>query len=70
MKWFRKLVAQKLAIILEDFGVDKSSDVLDSAQAGKIFDDLYIDAIVNPDALDIVFRFFTAKTYSTFSNCA
>ena len=48
----REVIEQKLAVILEDFGVDKSSDVLDSGQAGKIFDELYIDAIVNPDTLD------------------
>jgi len=50
----REVIEQKLAVILEEFGVDKSGDVLDSAQSGKIFDDLYIDAIANPDSLEDV----------------
>jgi hypothetical protein len=44
----RDVLEQKLAIILEEFGVDKAGDVLDSAQAGQIFDDLYVDALLNP----------------------
>jgi superfamily II DNA or RNA helicase len=50
----REVIEQKLAVILEEFGVDKSSDVLDSTQSGKIFDDLYIDTIANPDSLEDV----------------
>ncbi len=44
----REVLEQKLAVILEEFGVDKAGDVLDSAQAGQIFDDLYVDALLNP----------------------
>src|SRR5207237_1989070 len=36
----REVLEQKLAVILEEFGVDKEGDVLDSAQAGQIFGDL------------------------------
>lgn len=44
----REVLEAKLAVILEEFGIDKTGDVLDSAQAGQIFDDLYVDAILHP----------------------
>ena len=44
----REVLERKLEVILEEFGVDKAGDVLDSAQAGQIFDDLYVDALLNP----------------------
>jgi hypothetical protein len=44
----REVLEEKLAVILREFGVDKTGDVLDSAGAGEIFDDLYRDAIMNP----------------------
>lgn len=48
----REVLEEKLAIILEEFGVDKTSDVLDSAQAGHLFDALYTGALQNPDTID------------------
>ena len=48
----REVLETKLAIILEEFGIDKTGDVLDSAQAGQIFDELYVEAILDPDAID------------------
>ncbi|MDY6823276.1 MAG: helicase-related protein [Thermodesulfobacteriota bacterium] len=48
----REVLEEKLAVIFEDFGIDKTGDVLDSAQAGQVFDDLYVDAILNPDEVD------------------
>ena len=47
----REVLEQKLAVILEEFGVDKTGDILDSALAGQLFDDLYVEAILRPDAL-------------------
>lgn len=47
-----EVLEKKLAIILEEFGVDKTGDVLDSAQAGKIFDGLYLEAILNPENVE------------------
>ena len=44
----REVLEEKLAVILEEFGVDKTEDILDSAQAGRLFDDLYVGAIVRP----------------------
>lgn len=48
----REVLEEKLNTILEEFGVDKTSDVLDSAQAGKLFDELYTGAINNPEMID------------------
>jgi hypothetical protein len=44
----REVLEEKLAIILQEFGVDKTGDVLDSAESGAIFDELYAAAIVDP----------------------
>jgi len=48
----REVLEEKLAVILKEFGIDKTGDVLDSAQAGHIFDDLYVEAILNPDVVE------------------
>lgn len=48
----QQVLEEKLAIILEEFGVDKTSDVLDSAESGQMFDELYVEAILNPTNLD------------------
>lgn len=47
----REVLEEKLIVILEDFGVDKTGDILDSAQAGEMFDDLYVEAILRPEEL-------------------
>ena len=48
----REVLEAKLAIILEEFGVDKTCDVLDSAEAGSVFDSLYVEALLHPERLD------------------
>ncbi|MCW7077464.1 MAG: helicase-related protein [Candidatus Syntrophoarchaeum sp.] len=48
----REVLEEKLAVIFEEFGIDKTGDVLDSAQAERIFDDLYVEAILNPDVVE------------------
>ena len=48
----REVLEQKLAIIFEEFGIDKTGDVLDSAQAGSMFDEIYVEAILNPETVD------------------
>lgn len=45
------MLEDKLAVILEEFGVDKTSDVLDSAEAANMFDHLYVDALLHPDRI-------------------
>lgn len=49
----REVLEEKLNTILEEFGVDKTGDVLDSSQAGHLFDGLYTGALQNPDHIDV-----------------
>ena len=44
----QEVLETKLQTILEEFGVDKASDVLDSAEAGAGFERLYAGAILDP----------------------
>lgn len=48
----REVLEAKLAIILKEFGVDKSGDVLDSLEAGNIFDNLFVEALLHPDRIN------------------
>lgn len=48
----REVLEAKLAVIFDEFGIDKTGDVLDSAQAERLFDDLYVEAILNPDRVE------------------
>jgi len=50
----RKVLEEKLGVILKEFGVDKMSDVLDSSSAGALFQDAYINAILEPDKAEAV----------------
>ena len=45
----REVLEEKLAVIFKEFGIDKTGDVLDSAQAGSMFEEMYVEAILNPD---------------------
>jgi len=47
-----EVLEEKLAVILTEFGVDKTADVLDSAQAEELFDELYRAALLVPQELD------------------
>ena len=47
-----EVLEQKLAVIFEEFGIDKTGDVLDSAQAGHLFDEMYVEAILNPEKVE------------------
>jgi len=48
----REVLEQKLAVIFTEFGIDKTGDVLDSAQAGEIFEDLFMDVIIDPESVE------------------
>jgi superfamily II DNA or RNA helicase len=48
----REVLEQKLAIIFEELGIDKTGDVLDSAQASRIFEEMYVEAILNPEKVE------------------
>src|SRR2546428_11900102 len=45
----QEVLHEKLAVILEEFGVDKTGDILDSAQAEQLFDELYVEGILHPE---------------------
>ncbi|ROQ92176.1 DEAD/DEAH box helicase [Desulfosoma caldarium] len=47
-----EVLEEKLAVIFEEFGIDKTGDVLDSAQAGHMFDEMYLEAILNPEKVE------------------
>jgi hypothetical protein len=48
----REVLEEKLATILVEFGVDKTQDVLDSAESGAVFERLYAQAILNPGDIE------------------
>ena len=48
----QEVLEDKLATILDEFGVDKTEDVLDSAESGAIFERLYAQAILNPGDIE------------------
>ena len=48
----REVLEDKLARILEEFGVDKLADVLDSEEGGIGFDDLFVSAVIAPESAE------------------
>jgi superfamily II DNA or RNA helicase len=48
----REVLEQKLSVIFQEFGIDKTGDVLDSVQAGEWFEDVFAQAILNPDGIE------------------
>ena len=48
----QEIIEEKLHIIFEEFGIDKTSDILDSSQAEVLFNQLYIQAMVKPAQLE------------------
>jgi superfamily II DNA or RNA helicase len=48
----QEVLEEKLATILQEFGVDKTQDVLDSAASGAIFEKLYAQSILNPGEIE------------------
>ena len=47
-----EVLEEKLRVIFEELGVDKTGDVLDSAQAEQIFDELFVEALLDPGSLE------------------
>lgn len=48
----REVLEHKLSVIFKEFGIDKTGDVLDSALAGELFEDVFASAILNPDGIE------------------
>lgn len=50
----REVLEAKLAIIAEEFGIDKVADVMDSTEAEPLFDELFVQGIQNPNSIERV----------------
>lgn len=48
----REVLETKLAVIAEEFGVDKAADVMDSVESEPLFDELFIQGLQDPDAIE------------------
>lgn len=48
----RQVLEEKLAIIADEFGVDKAADVMDSAEVEPVFDELFVQSLQHPDAIE------------------
>ena len=48
----RQVLEEKLAVIAEEFGVDKVSDVMDSVEAEPLFDDLFVHGLQDPSSIE------------------
>lgn len=57
----REVLEQKLSVIFAEFGIDKTGDVLDSAQAGELFEDVFASAILNPDGIETSVDYTVAR---------
>jgi superfamily II DNA or RNA helicase len=48
----REVLETKLALIAEEFGVDKASDVMDSVETEPLFEELFVEGLQNPAAIE------------------
>ena len=48
----REVLETKIAVIAEEFGVDKAADIMDSVEAEPLFDELFVQSLQNPDAIE------------------
>lgn len=48
----REVLEEKLAVIAEEFGVDKAADVMDSVEAEPLFDELFVHGLQNPEDVE------------------
>lgn len=48
----RQVLEEKLAVIAEEFGVDKAADVMDSAEVEPVFDELFVQGLQHPEAIE------------------
>jgi superfamily II DNA or RNA helicase len=48
----REVLETKLMVIAEEFGVDKAADVMDSVETEPLFDELFVQGLQNPDAIE------------------
>jgi superfamily II DNA or RNA helicase len=48
----REVLEEKLAVIAQEFGVDKAADVMDSVEVEPIFDELFVHGLQDPALID------------------
>jgi superfamily II DNA or RNA helicase len=48
----REVLEAKLAVIAEEFGVNKVADVMDSVEAEPLFDELFVQGLQNPESIE------------------
>jgi superfamily II DNA or RNA helicase len=48
----REVLEQKLAVIAEEFGVDKTADVMDSVDVDPVFDALFVRGLQDPSSIE------------------
>lgn len=48
----RQVLEEKLALIAQEFGVDKAADVMDSVEVEPIFDELFVHGLQDPTSID------------------
>ena len=48
----RQVLEEKLAVIAEEFGVDKAADVMDSAEVEPVFDELFVQSLRHPEDIE------------------
>lgn len=48
----RQVLEEKLAVIAEEFGVDKAADVMDSVEVEPVFDELFVQSLQRPEAIE------------------
>ena len=48
----REVLETKLAVIAEEFGVDKVADVMDSVEAEPLFDELFVQGLQDPASIE------------------
>ncbi|PWR17937.1 DEAD/DEAH box helicase [Zavarzinia aquatilis] len=48
----RQVLEEKLAVIAEEFGIDKAADVMDSAEVEPVFDELFVQSLQHPEAIE------------------
>lgn len=64
----REVLETKLAVIAEEFGVDKASDVMDSVESEPLFDELFVHGLQNPEAIEDECDAFVAQLRTTIAD--
>jgi len=61
----RQVLEEKLQVIAREFGIDKAADVMDSVEADPLFDELYVQGLQHPEAIEQACDAVVAQLRST-----